>query len=59
MGAFNYNCLSNPDSGYTKYGSTTRADFWNKITPIARYFRPILITVQKSPEGISRIKRRD
>ena len=59
MGAFNYNCLSNPDSGYTKYGSTTRADFWNKIMPIVRYFKPILMTVWKSLKGISRTKGRD
>ena len=59
MGAFNYNCLLNPDSGYTKYGLITRVDFYNKITPIARYFRPILITVWKSLKGILRTKRRD
>ena len=45
MGAFNYNYLLNPNSGYTKYGLITRVDFWNKITPIIKYFRPILITI--------------
>ena len=59
MGASNYNCLLNPDSGYTKYGLITRADFQNKIMLIARYSKPILITVQKSPEGILRTKGRD
>jgi hypothetical protein len=59
MGVSNYNCLSNPDLGYTKYGSTTRADFWNEITPTVRYSRPTSMTVRKSPKGISRIKGRD
>ena len=45
MGASNYNCLLNLDLGYTKYSSTTRADFWNEIMPTVRYFRLILITV--------------
>jgi hypothetical protein len=45
MGVFNYNYLSNPDSGYTKYSLTTRVDFWKEITPIARYSRFMLMTV--------------
>ena len=59
MGVFKYNCLLNPDSGYIKYGLTTRADFWNEITPIARYFRLISTTVLKSPKSILRTKERD
>ena len=45
MGVFNYNRLLKTDLGYTRYNSTTRADFQNKITPIARYSRAILMTV--------------
>ena len=59
MGVFNYNYLLNLDSGYTKYSLIIRADFWNKIMLIIRYFRPMLITVWKSLEGILRIKGRD
>ena len=59
MGVFNYNYLLNPDLGYTKYSSTTRADFWKEIILIVRYSRPMLIIVRKSLEGILRIKGRD
>ena len=59
MGASKYNRLLNLDLGYTKYSSTTRADFWNKITLIVRYSRPILTTVRKSLKGILRTKGRD
>jgi hypothetical protein len=52
MGVSYYNRLSTTDSGYTKYGSTTRADFQSKITPAARYSRP-------TSKGISRTKGRD
>ena len=45
MRASKYNRLLNPDSGYIKYGSTTRADFWNEITPTVRYSRPTSTTV--------------
>ena len=45
MGASNYNYLLGTDSGYTKYGLIIRADFWNKIMLIARYSRPMLMTV--------------
>ena len=59
MGASNYNCLLNPDLGYTKYGLTTRVNFWNKITLIARYFRLILMTVQQNLKGILKTKGRN
>ena len=45
MGVFNYNYLPKTDSGYIRYNLTTKADFQNKIMPIIRYFRAILITV--------------
>ena len=45
MGVFNYNYLLNPDSGYIKYGSIIRADFWKEIILIVRYSKPILIIV--------------
>ena len=59
MGVSNYNYLPKTDSGYTRYNSTTRADFQNKITPTARYSRPTSTTVRENPEGISRTKGRD
>ena len=59
MGVFNYNYLLNPDLGYTKYSSTTRADFWKEIILIVRYSRLILTTVWKSLKGILRTKGRD
>jgi len=59
MGIFNYNRLLKTDLGYIRYSLIIRADFQNKITLIVRYFRPMLTTVQKNPEGILRIKGRD
>ena len=59
MGAFNYNCLLNLDLEYTKYGLIIRANFQNEITLIARYFKPILMAVQKNLKGILRTKGRD
>ena len=45
MGVFNYNYLLKTDLGYIRYNLIIKADFQNKIMLIARYSRPMLMTV--------------